>query len=157
MDRAVFPHGSLAWDQTMVGLWWPPPKGFMPPCHNSQDRYSQCPWPRSRPLSTNTSTGDSWILTSKSGSVSCEVTTPFTWVLGHTRLFGAFQESLSPVHLDLVKVSFHSNPKEKQCHKIFKLPHNCTHFTCSQGNAQNAPSKASILPELRNSRCTSWI
>ena len=28
------------------------------------------------------------------------------------------------------KVSFHSNPKEKQCQRMFKLPHNCTHLTC---------------------------
>ena len=29
----------------------------------------------------------------------------------------------------LKKVSFHSNPKERQCRKMFKLPHNCTHLT----------------------------
>ena len=29
----------------------------------------------------------------------------------------------------LEKVSFHSNPKEKQCQRMFKLPHNCTHLT----------------------------
>ena len=34
------------------------------------------------------------------------------------------------------KVSFHSHPKERQCQRIFKLSHNCTHFTCQQGNAQ---------------------
>ena len=28
----------------------------------------------------------------------------------------------------LEKVSFHSNPKERQCQKMFKLPHNCIHF-----------------------------
>ena len=27
------------------------------------------------------------------------------------------------------KVSFHSNPKEGQCQKMFKLPYNCAHFT----------------------------
>ena len=27
-------------------------------------------------------------------------------------------------------VSFHSGPKEKQCQRVFKLPHNCTHLTC---------------------------
>ena len=27
-------------------------------------------------------------------------------------------------------VSFHSNPKEGQCQRFFKLPHNCTHFIC---------------------------
>ena len=28
------------------------------------------------------------------------------------------------------KVSFHSNPKETQCQRMFKLLHNCTHLTC---------------------------
>ena len=32
--------------------------------------------------------------------------------------------------LDWEKVSFHSNPKERQCQRMFKLPHNCTHLTC---------------------------
>ena len=26
------------------------------------------------------------------------------------------------------KVSFHSNPKERQCQRMLKLPHNCTHL-----------------------------
>ena len=26
--------------------------------------------------------------------------------------------------------SFHSNPKERQCQRVLKLPHNCTRFTC---------------------------
>ena len=30
----------------------------------------------------------------------------------------------------LETVSFHSNPKEGQYQRMFKLPHNCTHFTC---------------------------
>ena len=30
----------------------------------------------------------------------------------------------------LEKVSFHSNPEEKQCQRMFKLLHNCTHPTC---------------------------
>ena len=30
------------------------------------------------------------------------------------------------------KISFHSNPKEGQCQRMFKLPHNCIHFTCLQ-------------------------
>ena len=28
------------------------------------------------------------------------------------------------------KVGFHSNPKERQCQRMFKLLHNCTHHTC---------------------------
>ena len=39
--------------------------------------------------------------------------------------------SNSHIHTWLLeKVSFHSNPKERQCQRMFKLPHNCTHFTC---------------------------
>ena len=30
----------------------------------------------------------------------------------------------------LEKVSFHSNPKERQCQRMFKLLHSCTHLTC---------------------------
>ena len=46
---------------------------------------TQCPWPCSRPPLTQASTGDSWTLMGKSGSVSCAVTAPFSWVLVHTR------------------------------------------------------------------------
>ena len=31
---------------------------------------------------------------------------------------------------DWKMVSFHSNPKERQCQRMLKLPHNCTHLTC---------------------------
>ena len=57
----------------------------------------QCPWLRSRSLSTHASTGDSWTVTGKSGSVSCGVTVPFSWVLVHTMFFHALQESISSV------------------------------------------------------------
>ena len=36
----------------------------------------------------------------------------------------------SAVATGLEKVSFHSNPKERQCQRILKVPHNRTHFTC---------------------------
>ena len=35
----------------------------------------------------------------------------------------------SAVATGLEKVSFHSNPKEKQCQRMLKLLHNCTHLT----------------------------
>ena len=35
----------------------------------------------------------------------------------------------SAVAAGLEKVSFHSNPKERQCQRMLKLPHNCTHLT----------------------------
>ena len=30
----------------------------------------------------------------------------------------------------LEKVSFHPNPKERQCQRMLKLPHSCIHLTC---------------------------
>ena len=35
----------------------------------------------------------------------------------------------SVVATGLEKVSFHSNPKERQCQRMLRLPHNCTHLT----------------------------
>ena len=36
---------------------------------------------------------------------------------------------------------FHSNPKERQCQRILKVPHNCTHLTCQQSNALNLQAR----------------
>ena len=46
--------------------------------------YTQCPQPCSRPPLTHASTGDSWTLLDKSGSVFSGVTAPFSWVLVYT-------------------------------------------------------------------------
>ena len=35
----------------------------------------------------------------------------------------------SAVATGLEKVSFHSNPKKRQCQRMLKLLHNCTHLT----------------------------
>ena len=35
----------------------------------------------------------------------------------------------SEVATGLQKVSLHSNPKERQCQRMLKRPHNCTHLT----------------------------
>ena len=35
----------------------------------------------------------------------------------------------SEVAIGLEKLSFHSNPKERQCQRMLKLLHNCTHLT----------------------------
>ena len=35
----------------------------------------------------------------------------------------------SAVATGLEKVSFHPNPKERQCQRMLKLLHNCTHLT----------------------------
>ena len=63
----------------------------------------------------------------------------------------------SAVATGLEKVSCHFNPKERQCQRMFKVPHNCTHLTLSQSNAQNSPIQASTVYELRTSRCLSCI
>ena len=47
----------------------------------------------------------------------------------------------SAVATGLEKVSFHSNPKERQCQRMFKLLHNCTHLTQQQSNALNSLSR----------------
>ena len=61
------------------------------------------------------------------------------------------------VAIGLEKVSFHSNPKERQCQRMLRLPHNYTHLTCGQINAQNSPSQASTIRKSWISRCSSWI
>ena len=37
---------------------------------------------------------------------------------------------ISSRKLEILKEHFHSNPKERQCQRMLKLPHNCTHLTC---------------------------
>ena len=59
--------------------------------------YIQCPQSCSRPPLTHTPTGDSWTLMGKSGSVSCGVTAPFSWVLVHTRFCCCWQRVCFPV------------------------------------------------------------
>jgi len=39
------------------------------------------------------------------------------------------QTENSAVATGLEKVTFHSNPKERQCQRMFKLSHNCTYLT----------------------------
>ena len=60
----------------------------------------------------------------------------------------------SAVATGLEKVSFHSNPKERQWQRVFKLLHNLLSFTCWQGNAQHPSSQASTVYKLRNTRRT---
>ena len=38
----------------------------------------------------------------------------------------------SAVATGLEKVSFHFNPKERQCQRMLKLPHNCIHLTVAK-------------------------
>ena len=41
------------------------------------------------------------------------------------------------VAIGLENVSFHSNPKEGKCQRVFKLLHSCAHFRCQKDDAQN--------------------
>ena len=54
----------------------------------------------------------------------------------------------SAVAIGLENVSFHSNPKERQCQRMFKLLYNHIHLTRYLSNAQNSPSQASTVHEL---------
>ena len=58
----------------------------------------------------------------------------------------------SAVATGLEKVNFHSNPKERQYQRMFKLLQDCIHFTCYLSNAQNSQSQAStnVNHELPN-------
>ena len=38
------------------------------------------------------------------------------------------------------KVSFHSNPKERQCQRMLKLLHSCTHLTLQFSSVQSCPT-----------------
>jgi len=48
---------------------------------------AQCPWPCSRPQLSHASARDSCTLTGKTGSVSCGVPAPFSWIGVHKVLF----------------------------------------------------------------------
>ena len=46
------------------------------------------------------------------------------------KVFYSICQENSAVATGLEKVSFHSNPKERQSQRMLKLPYNCTHHTC---------------------------
>ena len=58
--------------------------------------YNQCPQPCSRPLLTHASARDSWALMGKSGSVSCQVTSPFLLGPGVHKVLFMPSKSLFP-------------------------------------------------------------
>ena len=61
----------------------------------------------------------------------------------------------SEVATGLEKVSFHSNPKDRQHQRMIKLLYNCTDPTHWQSNVQYSQSQASTVHEPRTSRCSS--
>ena len=54
----------------------------------------------------------------------------------------------SAVATGLEKVSFHSNPKERQCQRMFKLLHNCTHLMLVKLKTIQARLQLSVNHEL---------
>ena len=55
----------------------------------------------------------------------------------------------STVAPGLEKISFHSNPKERQCQRMLKLLHNCTHLT-RIGEGSGNPLQSSFLENPRD-------
>ena len=52
----------------------------------------------------------------------------------------------SAVATGLEKVSFHSNPKERQWQRTLKLPHNCTHLT-----------RYKVMPKILQARLQQYV
>ena len=74
-------------------------------------------------------------ITMKKTSGSDGISTEFFQILKDDAV-KVLHSAYRPVNLEslgvdtgLEKVSFHSNLKERQCQRMFKLPHNCTHLT----------------------------
>ena len=63
-------------------------------------------------------------------SLSWAVSNPERWCYESVTLTMPANLENSTVATELEKVSFHSNPKERQCQRMLRLPHNCTHLTC---------------------------
>ena len=58
------------------------------------------------------------------------VSNPKRWCCESAALNMSANLENSAVATGLEKVNFHSNPKERQCQRMLKLPHNCIHLTC---------------------------
>ena len=65
-----------------------------------------------------------------SGGDGIPVSNPKRWCCESATLNMPGNLENSAVATGLEKVSFHSNPKERQCQRMLKLLHNCTHLTC---------------------------
>ena len=64
------------------------------------------------------------------GDSSWALSNPERWCCESAALNMPANLEKSAVATGLEKVSFHSNPKERQCQRMLTLPHNCTHLTC---------------------------
>ena len=107
------------------------------PCRHC---YTQCPPNLHQPLPTHTSTRDSWTLMGKSGSISCGVTAPFSWILVHTRFCLCSPRVCFPSHVSsgssIVGLMAHLL-QEGLCHTQSPCPCNSPLLTCtSAGDTQ---------------------
>ena len=118
------------------------------------------PWPRFKFGLTSLGAQSSSHWTTRQVPYSSLLMSFSTWFY-----FREFYVSLSALHLiNRLCVSSHSsrvnisqlvlkekggssecNVKERQCQRMLKLPHNCTHLTHKQSNAQNSPSHDSTV------------
>ena len=57
------------------------------------------------------------------------ISNPKRWCYENAAIYVPENLENSVVATGLEKVSFHSNPKERQCQRMLKLLHNCTHHT----------------------------
>ena len=78
---------------------------------------AQCPRPCSRPPLTHTFARDSWPLTGKSGSVSCGVTAPFSWVATWVQS-QKWQNDLCLILRQTIQ--YHSNPNLRPNQKCWR-------------------------------------
>ena len=60
---------------------------------------------------------------------SADPENPERWCCESAALIMPAKLKNSAVATGLGKISFHSNPKERQCQRMLKLPQNCTHLT----------------------------
>ena len=75
------PSLIFTWGQTMVEVM----KIMVTSFKRSHTLLHSVPPTLQQATPTHTSAGDSWTLMGKSGSVSCRVTAPFSWILVHRR------------------------------------------------------------------------
>ena len=119
MDGVVFPLCNLAWGETMVGATAVKTTSFKRAYVRTVAFSAPDPMPATAdPHVCWTLRNSSWVISN-----------PKRWCCESAALNMPANLENSAVATGLEKVNFQSNPKERQCPQIFKLPHNCTHLT----------------------------
>ena len=84
---------------------------------------------------------------------SWAISNPGRWCCESSALNMPANLENSAVAIGLENVSFHSNPKERQCQRMLKLTQIA--LISHTSNAQNSPSQTSAIRELWTSKCSS--